>query len=215
MSGVNEQQPSLDEVVIELARSEIARLHTSLPAVIVFYDHATQRATVQPAVRSRYLLPDGTSETARMPQVADVPVLFPAGGSCSIAWPLAQGDRVTLLIAERSLVEWKESGADDCSAANPRRFDLGDAMVLPHPPGGATLAEVEAGVLVVSAPLVKLGDKSATDFVALAALVKSQLDLIQSSFDLHVHPTPVGPTLATATPILPLASVAATKVKAV
>lgn len=58
------------------------------------------------------------------------------------------------------------------------------------------------------------GGTAASDFVALAALVKARLDHIQSIFDAHIHPSTSGTISPSVTPIGALASVAATKVKA-
>jgi hypothetical protein len=63
---------------------------------------------------------------------------------------------------------------------------------------------------------VRLGDKVATDFVALASLVSTQLGAIKTAFDAHVH-TSAAPATPTSPPTVPMpapGSVAATKVKA-
>lgn len=70
--------------------------------------------------------------------------------------------------------------------------------------------------------IVNLGNKAASDALALASLVKSRLDTIQSTFDSHIHTTTatIGPSPATGvispptSPIGSLADVASSKVKA-
>ena len=69
---------------------------------------------------------------------------------------------------------------------------------------------------------VKVGGAAATDFVALATLVKSDLDRLQQAFDAHVHveaPIPgstLPPTVVPGViPVGAMTAVAATKVKAI
>ena len=59
------------------------------------------------------------------------PVLFPQGGGYSITFPLESGDPVKLSVAARSLDEWLTDGGTDVEPADPRRFDLEDAIVEP------------------------------------------------------------------------------------
>lgn len=53
-----------------------------------------------------------------------------------------------------------------------------------------------------------------TNFVALANLVDARLSSIQSAFDMHMHPTGMGPSGPPTSLIVSLESVAATEVKA-
>ena len=64
---------------------------------------------------------------------------------------------------------------------------------------------------------VLLGTKDATDFVALASKVLTELNDIRTKFDLHVHTSaaPASPTTVPTVLIGAASSVAATKVKAV
>lgn len=96
---------------------------------------------------------------------------------------------------------------------------------------GATLAPGEGGLHFLGTYAVYLdahgkvhlgGGTAAADFVALAALVKARLDTIQTTFDAHTHAVgttgsataQTGTAAATLTLIGPLASVAASNVKA-
>ena len=80
-------------------------VHTSLPGIVNQYDATTRRARVQPAVD--LLKTDGTSMPK--PILLDVPVLFPTGGGFTMSVPLAAGDPVMLLFAERDIAAFKET----------------------------------------------------------------------------------------------------------
>lgn len=178
------------ETVLESALSGAicSRVHVSLPARVVTYYQATQTADVQPVVRARYRSEDDTVEHYKLPVIPGVPVVFPQGGGCSITWPLAAGNSVLLVVAERSLDEWKATGDGDVSARSARRFDLTDAVALAGLSSPSTpLAQVLAGTLVVGAPAIALGSAGALQpFVFGTAMT--------ALFNAHVHPTPVGPS---------------------
>ncbi len=53
----------------------------------------------------------------------------------------------------------------------------------------------------------------ASDFVALAGLVATELEAIKTAYDAHVHPTGVGPSGPPAAPLTAPSSTACTKIK--
>ena len=82
----------------------IKNVHTALPGIVSSYDRATKRAVVQPALNIRAT---SGQMIARAP-VVDVPVIFPAGGSFIIQFPLTAGDAVMLIVSERGLDQFKQ-----------------------------------------------------------------------------------------------------------
>jgi phage baseplate assembly protein V len=62
--------------------------------------------------------------------------------------------------------------------------------------------------------IVNIGAKSAADFVALAGKVATELTNIKNAYDVHTHPTGMGPSGPPAIPLTAPASTAASKVKA-
>jgi hypothetical protein len=216
------QPTSLEQVIAEALEDGRARLHVSMPARVVSYDEDTQTASVQPILRSRRVDQEGTSSSHQLPSIPKVPVAFPQGGGCSITFPLAAGDEVLLVVAERSMDEWKQAGGGDISPKDPRRFDLSDAVALAGLSSPSTpLTQVLAGAMVLAANDLRLGNKTATDFVALASLVLDRLTKLQTAFDAHMHATAAAGAPSPPTPVpgmIPvgaLVSVAATKVRAI
>lgn len=180
--------PALEDVLLDTIRGELARAHVGLPARVVSYDRTTQTAVVQPVIRGRYRTPEGESATYRMPQIAGVPVAFPAGGGFSITWDLAVDDEVLLAICERSLDEWKAQGGDDVTARDRRRFDLSDAVAIPglRSPG-SPLVQVQDGAMVIAGAEIRIGSRTAAQAFVLGTAFKIL-------YNAHVHPSPFGPT---------------------
>lgn len=182
-----QHKPSLIDVVLAAIRFELAKVHTSIPGVIVEYDRASQRATVQPAIAGAYVDPD-TRDLVRepLPPIPDVPVAFPSGDGYSVTFDLAVGDRVLLVFSERSTEEFRATGDEGVEPGDLRRFDLSDAVAFP---AALQFSEpvpaegVATGALVVRGVEVKLGDANAVDFVTLDTLVVAQLTAVKTALD--------------------------------
>lgn len=145
--------PTWEDVIREAVRCELAAVHVSLPAVVVSYDPASQRATVQPVIRGRFRDPVTGREApdpSLPPPIPNLPVVWPSGhgGDVSLTMGLEKGDPVTLVVQERSTDEWRASGRTDNAPLDGRRFDLSDAVVYP---GGRTFAPGPRGPLPSSA----------------------------------------------------------------
>jgi hypothetical protein len=91
----------LAEVLKEYRKS----IYTSIPAVIVSYDGATKRASVQPTPRTAFK--DGTK--GAMPILPNVPVVTPAGGGFCIAVNLEEGDAVQVVFCQRGIKQFKKT----------------------------------------------------------------------------------------------------------
>ena len=171
--------PTEHEVLLEAIRSQVARVHTSLPGVVVSYDEATQTASVRPAFKFAYKDPnDGSVKRYTPPAIPNVPVAFPGAGDFSITWPLAAGDQVLLVFSERSLDEWRTVAGSGHEPGDLRRFDLSDAVAYPglrSPAAPIPIDGYAAGVTVVRATEVRLGSSLAT---AKVMLVTFEADLL-------------------------------------
>lgn len=109
--------------------NRIKDLHTSMPGIVQSFDAVTQLASIQPAIRRVFITRDGETETleaANLPQLINVPVIFPRGGGFSFTFPVAAGDECLLVFCERSIDYWHQFGTVREPGA--RRFhDLSDA----------------------------------------------------------------------------------------
>lgn len=209
------------EALREAIEGRVAMIHTGLAAKVISYDRATQKATVQPVVRFRRIDPD-TDELVEYtpPPIPGVPVAFPSTSAGSLTFDISAGDLGWLTFGERSHADWLATGTEDVAPQDVRRHALSDAVFLPgvrpfsDPLPAAAYA---SGAVVLRGDDVRLGDSTATDFVALASLVLSELQSIKAAYDSHTHAGVTAGAGVTATP-LPLipapGSVAADRVRA-
>jgi len=211
---------TLADVVLAAVQSGLAEVHTAFPAVVVSYDRTTQKATVQPCVAGRYLDDDGELQSEVYPPLPNLPVAFPSATGFADTFDLTPGDSVQVVVCERSTDEWRSTGNQGIVAQDIRRFDLSDAFVIP---GGRAFNEAigatgyKAGARVIEAPEICLGSSGATNFVALANLVLSELQAIKTAYDLHTHTGVTAGVAVSGVPAVALpapGSVACTKVKA-
>jgi hypothetical protein len=102
-------------------------LNTNIPATIVSYNPATNRAVVKPTLPKAI----ASGESLDSPQVVEVPVVFHAsgGGIASMTFPLKPGDGVMLAVQQRSLEGWLDG--NNKMPDDPRQFDLSDSVAIP------------------------------------------------------------------------------------
>ena len=107
-------------------------MHTAMPGIIQSFDPARMTCTVQPAIRGAIVAPNGRAEAADLPLLVDCPVVFPGGGGYVLTYPLKAGDEALIVIAERCIDAWWQSGGVQ-AAAEYRLQDLSDGFVIPGP----------------------------------------------------------------------------------
>lgn len=214
---------SLQDLAEMIGQATRGALHTAMPARVVSFDPNTQTATVQPTIRFARVVDDGGSvgiEQYQPPPIPHVPVAFFRSGAGSIYCEPVAGDKGLLMVQERSTDEWRAQGNADTTPADPRRFDLSDAVFLPSvstPADPLASSARAAGALVLAhASSVLLGAGTATSAVALAPLIEAFFAEDKIWKDLHVHLDPLtGTTGPPSAPSPSTPSVGASRVKAV
>lgn len=126
-----ERTPTLGEVIEARIATELESMHTAIPGRVVKYDPATQKADVQPLVRSAYLDEDGLRQTASLPVVPSCPVAFPGGSGLVVTFPVAVGDFGLLIFAESSLDKWLAGSGGEVDPQFDHRHHLSDAVFIP------------------------------------------------------------------------------------
>jgi hypothetical protein len=212
------RSPSIAKTVRAGVEARVAGLRVCTVARVEAYDPERQLIDAQPLVLETFEH-EGEEHVERLPVIRNVPVCFPGGGGFALLFPVAVGDTVLLVFADRSLDKWKSYGGEQ-HPREPRRHHLSDAIAvpglrsfaepLPDAPGmfdpapHAKLADVGGvGVYVSRAPggtEVRLGDANPGDAVALASKVEARLSALEQAFALHTHLTPTGPTSPPVTP---------------
>lgn len=124
---------SLLNVLKSYYNSRMAEVHTAIPARILDYDPATQKASVQPLIKRRYYdadrNPDGLVD---QPAIVAVPVVFPSAASGSLSFPISKGDIVLLVFSEVSIDSFVFSDGDaTVDPQDTRVFDYSDAIAIP------------------------------------------------------------------------------------
>lgn len=188
---------NLSELLDIHARTICGRMSIGMVGEVQSWDKATQTCSVQPVTHTRFQ----NGDTEQLPVIPRIPIRYPRGGGFMVTWPLERGDFVWLDFGERSLEEWKASGSGSYAPRNKRRFDLSDAvawagMISPANPiaedvikEDAMVLGHEAGCRIEIYETETLIGAGATDFVALAALVKSELADLWTALNTHVHVT--------------------------
>ncbi len=122
--------PNLTEVLRSAITAALGRVRVSMPGRIESYDHATQKADVQPLIQDGYLDESGARVAESLPVVPAVPVMFPGTGGFSDTWPLERGDTVLLVWSSSSLDKWLATGGL-VDPRDDRRHALPDAVAYP------------------------------------------------------------------------------------
>ncbi|MEE8299290.1 MAG: Gp138 family membrane-puncturing spike protein [Thermodesulfobacteriota bacterium] len=124
MATIDNEDPSLEEVVKQAIESRLLELHVSIPAEIIKYDGV--KADIQPLLKRKFT--DGSVKA--LPPISNVPVIWPGDNDSVITFPIKKGSTGTLIFSERSIDTWLVSGG--CiSPDNPRKHDLSDAQFIP------------------------------------------------------------------------------------
>lgn len=126
MSDYRWENPSLDSATGAVVGDAVKKMRTAMPARIVSFDPRAQTAVVQPL--TRLVKSDGAG--VDLPPLGDVPVQFPEGGGFAFTFPLEDGDEGMLVIADRCIDGWWQSGQPS-DPMDFRMHDLSDGMFIP------------------------------------------------------------------------------------
>jgi hypothetical protein len=156
------ETPSLERVLLDAIDGRLFDLHTCMPGLVESYDPATGFASISPCPKRKYT----SGDLVDLPVLNNVPVVMPraAGGAAYIHVPLAKGDPVLIVFAERSIDAWKTAGGK-YDPNDPRKHHLSDAFALPggYAKAASRMQAATAGDIVVAngdATLKVKADKS-------------------------------------------------------
>lgn len=204
--------PTLAQVIKRAIDAALADVRVSLPAEIVKFDDMTQLAVVKPLLKETHENEEETEVVQSLPVISNVPVQFPRAGGFVLTFPVQPGDPCLLVFSDRALDKWIDS-AKDSDPVDLRRHALSDAIAIlgvsakpkaiaNFETGGVKLGKEGGLHIYIDAGKVALGDKTATDTVAMNQKVLSALNAIASAFALHTHiasgpGSPTGPAVGT------------------
>ncbi len=221
---MSEREPTLEEIIQAAIHYREVEVHCALPGRIKSYDASKQIADVEVCINPT-LRVDGGDEVVVLGVITNVPIEFPSGGGYFISFPLQEGDPVKLTFHDRSLDDWMQKGGvvnvddlrmhhlTDASAypgmrAQPQKLSSASASKLVIGKDGDPSMQI-----TIDGTHIKLSD-NASQFVALANLVKAEFDKIATTLGTGtVSTAPGNVTFGTPYSTIGL-SVAAQKVKA-
>ena len=119
----------LERVLSQAFRSMQNDLWTALPGIIQTFDAAAQTASVQIAIRMPVRQRDGSTVSMQVSTLHDCPVHFPAGGDCTLTFPVRAGDECLVVFGSRCIDAWWQSGGVQDQIEN-RLHDLSDGFAL-------------------------------------------------------------------------------------
>ncbi len=188
MAGTRTTQPTLRELLDAHSEAFFSAFHAPIQGRVQSYSTSPARVDVEPIVLLRV---EGV-KLERSPILRGVPVVFPGGSTSGYTYPLTPGtDTVSLVPQDADLDAFVADGAVGALPTSERRFSLSDAIAIPNNlrpasnPLPATAFAPDGGVLWGRH---YLGGSDATDFVAMAAKVLSELQAIVTGYNTHTHP---------------------------
>jgi hypothetical protein len=135
-------------------------LWTAIPGIVQSVNFAAMTCVVQPAIQAVISDQNGNLSPVNLPQLLDVPIIFPGGGGFQITLPLASGDEVLVVFASRCIDAWWQSGGIQ-QAMEARMHDLSDGFAIPCP-------RSQPNVLPnISSSSVQIRNKAGTAYIEL------------------------------------------------
>jgi len=116
----------------QLYNTIFSMLRVSLPGIVQSFDPATCTCTIQPAIAGQGVDDKGQIQSAPLPLLTDVPVIFPRGGGCTITFPVKAGDECLVVFSDRCIDFWWQNGGVQ-EPVDPRQHDLSDAFAFVGP----------------------------------------------------------------------------------
>jgi hypothetical protein len=124
--------PEWAEVIRDAIRAALLECHTGLPAKVVSFDASIPSVSAQPLLVSVFVDDNGDENVERLPQIQNVPVIYPGSEDWVFDFPLRAGDIVFLAFAERSLDKWLIAAPGlEVDPEHSHHHDLSDAIAIP------------------------------------------------------------------------------------
>lgn len=130
--SLNSQVGSSEHMSSQLYNIISSMLRVSLPGIVQSFDSVACTCTVQPAIAGQGVDEKGQIQSAPLPLLTDVPVIFPRGGGCTITFPVKAGDECLVIFSDRCIDFWWQNGGVQ-EPVDPRQHDLSDAFAIVGP----------------------------------------------------------------------------------
>lgn len=132
MIPLNELIPSGRINQTNMDRAQSIGLRVACPGIVLSFNAEEQTVSVQPAIREKRVSAEGEETWIDIPQLVDVPVVFPRAGGYVLTFPVKPGDECLVIFGDSCMDAWWQSGGVqnqiDC-----RRHDLSDGYAILGP----------------------------------------------------------------------------------
>lgn len=122
----------LQESIRMAMDGRISSVWTAFPGIITKVDFAKMTCEVQPAIQGIIEDAEGNFKNVNLPLLVDVPITFPSAGGFTLTFPIKADDEVLVIIANRCIDSWWQSGGIR-TPAEARMHDLSDGFAIPGP----------------------------------------------------------------------------------
>lgn len=225
--------PSPSEAIDRILADFRSELHNCFPARVVRYNAAKQTVDVKPCI-TRPIPGEEWEEDIHdeIPELPNVPIQWYRAGGFVITLPLKAGDYVTVHCADQSTLVWREKGGVGALPGINDEFGLNGCWAEPgnypdnrehtlsnvstedfeirHDQAGVVISIKPDGSVRIKSGDVTIGNGPAPQAVALADLVKSEINKAVTG---HTHTAPGGAT-GNGTLAVPVGDVGASNLKA-
>lgn len=106
-----------------------SKIQTAVPGIIQSFSPDDMTCTVQPAIGGQVRDEAGALTGTELPLLVDCPVQFPAGGGCTLTFPVRSGDECLVVFSSRCIDAWWQSGGIQAQPEL-RMHDLSDGFAL-------------------------------------------------------------------------------------
>lgn len=106
-----------------------SKIWTATPGIIQSFDPDAMTCTVQPATQGQVRDEQGNITSTDLPLLLDCPVQFPAGGGCTLTFPVAEDDECLVVFSSRCIDAWWQSGGIQVQAEL-RMHDMSDGFAI-------------------------------------------------------------------------------------
>ncbi len=136
---------SLTGMLANFKKKTMQGMDNCLPAIVIAYDRASNRATVQPMIKM--VGTDGKSISRA--QIASVPVFQIAGGGFMLNFPIKAGDLGWIKAVDRDISLYLQASAEQQPNTN-RMHSFNNGFFLPQTLGGYTIYGADTDSVVLS-----------------------------------------------------------------
>lgn len=130
-----ERNTDQEELLRALVDDMKSTFWVAMPCEVLSVDLSAGHQTIscQPQIKAKVRQPDGTITWVELPVLLDVVLQFPQGGQFILTMPVAVGDEVLVIIADRCIDSWWSQTSQSGPTIPPelRFHDLSDGFAIP------------------------------------------------------------------------------------